>query len=325
MGRKGKLTTLLRSVSELSIEDKKTIGKFINDYKVEFTALILQKKTLLKNVSLEQKLSQEIFDTTLPGTIFPRGHQHPLSQVIAELVRIFHSFGFVVADGPEMESEFYNFEALNIPPNHPARDMQDTFYIEQTGKQPSLPSLGHLTSHEDPSLLRTHTSPVQVRIMQKYPPPISIIVPGRVYRHEAMDATHSCMFHQVEGLLVDKNVSFADLKGTLTRFAQLFFEKDVKTRFRPSYFPFTEPSAEMDISCLICSGTGCRVCKQTGWVELLGSGMVNPKVFEEVRLDPDQYSGFAFGIGIERLAIFKYGVDDLRLFCENDLRFLKQF
>jgi phenylalanyl-tRNA synthetase alpha chain len=254
---------------------------------------------------------------TLPGRIPPLGHLHPLSQVMDSLVAIFRSLGFVVADGPEMESEFHNFEALNVPADHPARDMQDTFYLATGPQQLALPHVDRGASHET-ALLRTHTSPVQVRIMQQYPPPIAVIVPGRVYRHEAQDATHAAVFHQLEGLLVDKEVSFADLKGTLTRFVRLFFGPETKMRFRPSFFPFTEPSAEMDV---YFEQPG----RSAGWIEIMGAGMVHPNVLRAVGLDAEQFSGFAFGMGIERLAMIKHGVDDLRLFQENDIRFLRQF
>ncbi len=325
LGRKGKLTTYLKNLGQLSLEQKKTVGKEANELKVHLEAGLENKTRELKKKELESKLQAESFDITLPGVPRVFGHKHPLSQVMEELVSIFKGLGFVCADGPEIESEFYNFDALNIPANHPARDMQDTFFLQTASQQLSLPKLDDFQSKLEPSLLRTHTSPVQVHIMQKYPPPIAIVVPGRVYRHEAMDATHSCIFHQLEGLLVDEAVSFSDLKGTLSRFAQSFFGSQVKVRFRPSFFPFTEPSAEMDISCQICQGSGCRVCKHTGWLEMLGSGMVNPNVFSAVKIDAQKYSGFAFGMGIERLAMFKYGVDDLRLFYENDMRFLEQF
>lgn len=325
LGRKGKLTTLLKSLASLSLEEKKALGKQMNELKTDLEEAIAKKTKELKRWELEEQLQAGSFDLSLPGAPYLRGHPHPLSQVMEELVSIFDSLGFVCADGPEIESEFYNFEALNIPADHPARDMQDTFYLDVAFQQLSLPNLGDRHSQWDPILLRTHTSPVQVHVMQKYRPPISIVVPGRVYRHEAMDATHSCLFHQLEGLLVDEGVSFADLKGTLSRFVQLFFGPSVKTRFRPSFFPFTEPSAEMDISCLLCGGLGCRICKQSGWLETLGAGMVNPHVFEAVQIDPEKYTGFAFGVGIERLAIIKYGVEDIRLFYENDIRFLEQF
>jgi phenylalanyl-tRNA synthetase alpha chain len=325
LGRKGKLTVFLKSLSNLPMEDKKVTGKRANEIKTEIETALLEKQKILRQKELESDLKSQQLDLYLPGDPYPVGREHPISQVINELVRIFYGMGFINVGGPEMESEFYNFEALNIPANHPARDMQDTFYFNLANNQLPLPQMEAERSREEPVLLRTHTSPVQVRIMQSYPPPIAVVVPGRVYRHEATDATHLSVFHQLEGLLVDEGVSFADLKGSLERFAREFFGPQVRTRFRPSYFPFTEPSAEMDISCLLCDGSGCRVCKQSGWLEMMGAGLVNPRVFEYVKVDTEKYSGFAFGMGIERLAMFKYGVNDLRTFYENDVRFLEQF
>lgn len=325
LGRRGRLTTLLRNLSGLSLEDKKTLGKESNEFKASLEAAIAEKGKQLKSQSLKAKLQGDALDLSLPGSPFPVGHRHPLSTVMDELVTIFRALGFVIADGPEMESEFYNFEALNIPANHPARDMHDTFYLSNANAQLPLPQMDGTQPRDIPVLLRTHTSPVQVHVLQTYPPPIAIICPGRVYRHEAMDASHLAVFHQLEGLLVDEGVSFADLKGTLSRFAEQFYGPSVRTRFLPSFFPFTEPSAEMHISCPICSGAGCGVCKRSGWIEILGCGMVNPNVFTAVKIDSEKYSGFAFGMGIERLAMIKYGVDDLRTFYENDLRFLQQF
>jgi phenylalanyl-tRNA synthetase alpha chain len=324
LGRKGRLTSLLKQLPEMALEERKKYGPLYNNLKAAFETSLTDAERTLKKTERSRALEQDLLDTTLPGTPYPRGHWHPLNQVMGELVGIFRSLGFVTTDGPEIESEYYNFEALNIPDNHPARDMQDTFYLQLGRRQLPLPDLQDGQARHEPVLLRTHTSPVQVRIMEKYPPPIAIIVPGRVYRHEAVDASHSAVFHQIEGLLVDEGISFADLKGTLSHFAQAFFGPSTKTRFRPSFFPFTEPSAEMDVSCF-CGGTGCRACKNTGWIELLGSGMVNPYVLQGVKIDPEKYSGFAFGMGIERLSMLKYGVDDLRLFYENDLRFLRQF
>jgi phenylalanyl-tRNA synthetase alpha chain len=326
LGRKeGRLTLLLKQLGSLSIDEKKLYGPQLNALKAGVDGLFIAKEKELSSRKRALALEKDTLDTTLPGTPYACGHRHPLPQVMDSLVTIFRSLGFVCADGPEMENDFYNFEALNVPEDHPARDMQDTFYLESTTKQLSLPTLSAAHADQEPNLLRTHTSPVQVRIMQKYAPPIAIVCPGRVYRHEAQDATHLAVFHQMEGLMVDEGISFADLKGTLARFAQLFFAPSVKTRFRPSFFPFTEPSAQMDVSCWLCEGSGCPTCKGQGWIELLGAGMVNPKVLAGVHIDPEKYSGFAFGVGIERLAFIKYGVNDLRLFYENDTRFLEQF
>ncbi len=329
LGRKeGKLTLLLKQLGSLSMDEKKRFGPELNNLKINLEDLLTSKERSLTSQERAKALESDTLDTSLPGTPKPFGHRHPLSQVMSDLVAIFRTLGFVCADGPEMENDFYNFEALNVPADHPARDMQDTFYLAQTPGQGSqqilFPEHGS-PSTEPPSLLRTHTSPVQVRIMQKYPPPIAIVCPGRVYRHEAQDATHLAVFHQMEGLLVDQGVSFADLKGTLAKFAQLLFAPTVKTRFRPSFFPFTEPSAQMDVSCWLCGGDGCATCKGMGWIEFLGAGMVNPKVLSGVNIDPEKYSGFAFGVGIERIALIKYGVSDLRLFYDNDTRFLEQF
>lgn len=324
LGRKGRLTLLLKQLGALSLEEKKLYGPPYNRLKEELEQLLSAKERELASRQSLQTLEKDTLDVTLPGSPYLIGRIHPLSQVMESLVSIFRGLGFVCADGPEIESEFYNFDALNVPPNHPARDMQDTFYIAP-GTKPQAPSLEPRASSLEPTLLRTHTSPVQARVMQKYPPPISVIVPGRVYRHEAQDATHSAVFHQMEGLMVDQGLSFADLKGTLARFAQLFFAPNARTRFKPSYFPFTEPSAQMDVSCWQCDGAGCRTCRETGWIEILGAGMVNPKVFEAVKIDPEKYTGFAFGVGIERIAMLKYGVEDMRLFYENDIRFLQQF
>jgi phenylalanyl-tRNA synthetase alpha chain len=325
LGRSGKLTLLLKKLGDVSMEKRKTLGKAYNDFKVELEAELTGREKALQQAQRSQDLEKDALDTTLAGVPRPYGTVHPLSRVMRDTVDIFRALGFMVADGPEIESEFNNFDALNIPADHPARDMHDTFYLSLVRQQLALPQLEGMQSRKDPTLLRTHTSPVQIRVMQAYPPPIAIVVPGRVYRHEAMDATHLAVFHQLEGLLVDTNVSFADLKGTLSRFAQQFYGSSIRTRFRPSFFPFTEPSAEMDISCSACGGGGCGVCKHSGWIEIMGAGMVHPNVFTAVGIDPERYSGFAFGMGIERLAMIKYGLNDLRPFYENDLRFLEQF
>ena len=306
IGRKGKVTELLKSIPKLPPEERKEFGKACNVLKGEIESLIKERLSYFKELEKKEKLEKERIDVTLPGRRRPLGSLHVVTKTLKEIVNIFTSMGFSVAEGPEIETDFYNFEALNIPKGHPAREMQDTFYISED------------------IVLRTHTSPVQVRIMEKHQPPVQIVAPGKVYRKDA-DVTHTPMFHQVEGLMVDERVTFADLKGVLELFLREMFGSDTKVRFRPSYFPFTEPSAEVDIGCVICGGKGCKVCKGTGWLEILGCGMVDPAVFKAVDINPDIYQGFAFGMGVERIAMLKYGIDDLRLFFENDLRFLRQF
>ncbi len=304
LGRKGILTSVLKGLGNLPKEERPKTGRLANEIKSRIERAIKERLSCLS----EQKEPRVIkgFDPTLPGRSLRLGHLHPITRVMNDVCKIFEGLGFSVAQGPEIELDFYNFEALNIPPDHPARDMQDTFYVDEK------------------VLLRTHTSPIQVRTMEKMAPPIRIIAPGKVYRCDS-DVTHTPMFHQVEGLMVDKDVSFSHLKAILTHFAQEIFEKDTKVRFRPSFFPFTEPSAEIDIQCVICRGEGCRVCSQTGWLEVLGAGLVHPQVFRHVNIDPQKYSGFAFGLGIERIAMLKYGINDIRLFYDNDFRFLRQF
>lgn len=306
LGKKGVLTERMKLLGKLSAEDRPSAGQAINVAKQAVQQALEAKKSLLQQQELEAKLSAESIDITLPGRRQGHGGLHPVTQTIERIESLFSQLGFEVKEGPEIEDDFHNFEALNIAENHPARAMHDTFYFD---------------SH---TLLRTHTSPVQIREMEKSKPPLRIIAPGRVYRCDS-DLTHTPMFHQVEGLYVDKGVSFADLKGLLADFLHQFFEQDLETRFRPSYFPFTEPSAEADIQCVMCKGEGCRVCSHTGWLEVLGCGMVHPNVFKHVGIDSEEYSGFAFGMGVERLAMLRYGVNDLRLFFENDLRFLTQF
>ncbi|WP_346354906.1 phenylalanine--tRNA ligase subunit alpha [Azotosporobacter soli] len=308
LGKKGQLTTVMKGMGKLSSEERPRIGQVVNEVRNNLEELMEKKGAQLGKAELEAKLATEKIDVTLPGRTIELGHVHPLTLTLDLVKGIFKNMGFAIAEGPEIEEDYYNFEALNLPPDHPARDMQDSFYV---------------TSN---LLLRTHTSPVQVRTMKAAEPnsPLRIIAPGKVYRCD-YDATHSPMFHQVEGLVVDENISFADLKGTLETFIHEVFGKDVGVRFRPSYFPFTEPSAEVDISCVMCGGNGCRVCSNTGWLEILGSGMVHPKVLEMGGFDPEKVTGFAFGMGIERIAMLKYGIDDLRLFYENDIRFLHQF
>ncbi len=300
----GALTALFKTLSGLSPEDRAVFGKAANLAKEQLHDLLENKTIELKSKTAAAPAAGMV-DITLPGRSMPQGHAHPISRILAEVVSIFTTMGFSIAEGPEIELDYYNFEALNMPEDHPARDMQDTFYLPGG------------------FLLRTQTSPVQIRTMEKSKPPVSIIAPGRVFRRD-WDITHTPMFHQVEGLLVDKGVSMTHLKGVLEAFLKAFFGSGTKIRFRPSYFPFTEPSTEVDIGCIFCGGKGCRVCKTSGWLEILGAGMVHPEVFKKVKYDTDVYTGFAFGIGIERLAMLKYNINDLRMFFENDLRFLRQ-
>lgn len=308
LGKKGELTQILRGMGGLSAEERPRIGQVANEVRDAIERELASRTASLKKVMKEQKLRDEGIDVTLPGTPLLRGRKHPLTIVREEIQEIFLGLGYSIADGPEIETDYYNFEALNLPKDHPARDMQDTFFIG-----PEI-------------LLRTHTSPVQVRTMEKTAPslPVKIIVPGKVYRRDD-DATHSPMFNQVEGLAVDRRITFSDLKGTLDLFARRMFGMKTKTRFRPSFFPFTEPSAEVDISCVICGGTGCRVCSYTGWLEILGSGIVHPRVLEVSGYNSEEVTGFAFGMGVERITMLKYGLDDMRLLFDNDLRFLQQF
>jgi phenylalanyl-tRNA synthetase alpha chain len=306
LGKKGRITALLKGLGQLAPEERPAAGARINVVKQELQALIGARKQALESAALESRLATERIDVTLPGRGQSPGSLHPVTRTMERMEDFFGAIGFEVVEGPEIEDDYHNFEALNIPAHHPARAMHDTFYVDQH------------------TVLRTHTSPVQVRVMESREPPLRIICPGRVYRCDS-DLTHTPMFHQVEGLLVDEESSFADLKGIIEEFLQVFFERDLAVRFRPSYFPFTEPSAEVDIQCVNCSGAGCRVCSQTGWLEIMGCGMVHPRVFEYSGIDPENYSGFAFGMGVERLAMLRYGVNDLRLFFENDLRFLEQF
>lgn len=307
LGKKGELTSLLKGLGKLPAEERKTAGQDINVAKRDLQQAIELRKQLLEAAKLNALLASEKIDVTLPGRGQRAGGLHPVTLTMERIEGFFSRLGFSVEQGPEIEDDFHNFEALNIPSHHPARAMHDTFYFDAN------------------TLLRTHTSPVQIRHMEKTKPPLRIIAPGRVYRCDS-DLTHTPMFHQVEGLLVDENVSFADLMGTLADFLKQFFEnEDLKTRFRPSYFPFTEPSSEVDIQCVMCEGEGCRVCGYTGWLEVLGCGIVHPKVFEAAGIDTEKYTGYAFGMGVERLAMLRYGVNDLRLFFENDLKFLQQF
>ncbi|HOV86054.1 MAG TPA: phenylalanine--tRNA ligase subunit alpha [Syntrophobacteraceae bacterium] len=303
LGRKGELAQLFKQLAQVPEALRRDCGKLLNEAKAQIEELLSLKLIEAKDRSAERR---DRVDVTAPGRRPLRGRLHPITQTAMEICRIFHWLGFETVEGPEVELDYYNFEALNIPKDHPARDMQDTFYISED------------------VVLRTHTSPLQVRVMEKRTPPIRVIAPGRTYRCDS-DVTHTPMFHQVEGLMVGTNISFGDLKGLLTIFVHQMFGPETGLRFRPSFFPFTEPSAEVDIECVMCRGKGCRVCSQTGWLEILGSGMVDPEVFKMVGYDPEQVTGFAFGMGIERIAMLKFGIDDLRLFFENDLRFLKQF
>ncbi len=306
LGRKADLVLLLRSIPELPVEERPEVGRVGNLVRRELEAAFEARRTELETKELILGLERERIDVTLPGWRFPLGHLHLVAQTQREIEDIFVGMGYEVADGPEVETEYYNFEALNTPADHPARSLHDTFFVS------------------DGVVLRTHTSPVQVRTMEKQQPPVYVIVPGKAYRRDS-DATHTPMFNQVEGLVVDKHITLADLKGTLETFAKAMFGENRSVRLRPHFFPFTEPSVEVDVSCMICEGAGCRLCKKSGWLEILGAGMVDPNVFGFVGYDPEAYSGFAFGMGIERIAMLKHGVNDLRLFFENDLRFLRQF
>ncbi len=306
LGRKGLLTGVLRNVGQVSPDERPLLGKRSNEIKELLTEKIERALADIANLKKDEALLSNRIDVSLPGRKIRQGRVHPITQVSREICDIFARLGFTVVEGPEVELDYYNFEALNIPKNHPARDMQDTFYIE------------------DNIVLRTHTSPVQVRTMEREKPPIRILSPGRVYRPDS-DISHTPMFHQIEGLLVDKGITFGDLKGVLAAFIKRMFGETTALRFRPSFFPFTEPSAEVDIQCVICHGTGCRVCGQSGWLEILGSGMVDPEVFKSVSYDSEEFTGFAFGLGLERIAMLKYGISDIRLFFENDMRFLEQF
>lgn len=306
LGKKGTITAYLKQLGNVGVEERPVIGKSVNLAKQEVTGLVEARTQTLADAAMEAALKAETVDVTLPGRNSDVGGLHPVTRTLQRIERYFRNIGFDVAEGPEIEDGHHNFTALNIPETHPARAMHDTFYFDAD------------------KLLRTHTSPVQIRVMEEEQPPLRLIAPGRVYRCDS-DLTHTPMFHQVEGLMVDENISFTDLKGVLSDFLQAFFEKPLKVRFRPSYFPFTEPSAEADIECVICGGEGCRVCSHTGWIEILGCGMVHPNVFEHVNIDSEKYLGFAFGLGVERMAMLRYGVNDLRLFFDNDLRFLNQF
>lgn len=307
LGKKGELTALLKGMKDVAPEDRPKVGQMVNETREAIEAKLEETKAAFEARLREQKLKEEVIDVTLPAKKIKIGHGHPNTVALEDVERIFIGMGYEVVEGPEIETDYYNFEALNIPANHPAKDEQDTFYINKE------------------ILLRTQTSPVQARMMEQGKLPIRVIAPGRVFRSDEVDATHSPCFHQIEGLVIDKDVTMADLKGTLEEFAKELFGEDIKTKFRPHHFPFTEPSAEMDVSCFKCGGKGCRFCKNEGWIEILGCGMVHPHVLEMCNIDPDEYSGFAFGVGLERIALLKYEIDDMRLLYENDERFLSQF
>ncbi|AND84106.1 Phenylalanyl-tRNA synthetase alpha chain [Clostridium tyrobutyricum DIVETGP] len=307
LGKKGELTKILRGMKDLSKEERPVIGKLANEIRNTLESAIEETSSKIKKLKRESKLESEVIDITMPGRKQVIGKRHPLEQTLEEMKQIFISMGFSIEDGPEVEKDYYNFEALNIPKNHPARGEQDTFYIN------------------DNVVLRTQTSPTQIRTMEKQKPPIKMISPGKVYRSDAVDATHSPIFYQMEGLVVDKGITFANLKGTLELFAKKMFGSEMKTKFRPHHFPFTEPSAEMDATCFVCNGKGCKVCKGEGWIELLGCGMVHPQVLRNCGIDPEVYSGFAFGMGVDRMVMLKYGIDDIRNMYESDMRFLNQF
>ena len=307
LGKKGELTTVLKSMKDVAPEERPKVGQMVNEVRALIEERLEETKTALARKAREEQMKREVIDVTLPAKKANTGHKHPNTIALEEVERIFVGMGYEVVEGPEVEYDLYNFEKLNIPKGHPARDEQDTFYIN------------------DSILLRSQTSPVQARVMEKQKPPIRMIAPGRVFRSDEVDATHSPSFHQIEGLVIDKHITFADLKGTLAEFARELFGEDTKVKFRPHHFPFTEPSAEVDVSCFKCGGKGCRFCKGSGWIEILGCGMVPPHVLEMCGIDPEEYTGFAFGVGLERIALLKYEIDDMRLLYENDIRFLKQF
>lgn len=307
LGKKGELTAVLKGMKDVKPEERPMVGQLVNETRETIEKKLEETKQKLEQAEMQKNLEKEVIDVTLPAKANKIGHRHPNMTVLEEVERIFVGMGYEVLEGPEVEKDYYNFEALNIPKNHPARDEQDTFYIN------------------DSIVLRTQTSPVQVRVMEQGKMPIRMLAPGRVFRSDEVDATHSPSFHQIEGMVIDKNITFADLKGTLAEFAKELFGENTKVKFRPHHFPFTEPSAEMDVTCFKCGGKGCRFCKGEGWIEILGCGMVHPRVLKMSGIDPEVYSGFAFGIGLERITLLKYEIDDMRLLYENDARFLKQF
>ena len=314
LGRSGTLTTLLRQVGNLPSEERREAGSRSNQVKSRLEARLEERKTELEGAELDRRLAADRIDVTLPGRPIPQGRVHPTTRTIQEITNSFVAMGFQVLEGPEVESEYYNFEALNIPEGHPARDMWDTFWVDPEGREEDLPLL-----------LRTHTSPMQIRTMENREPPVRVIIPGRCYRYEATDATHESVFFQIEGLAVDEGITFADLKGTLYEFARRIFGSERRIRFRCDYFPFVEPGVDMSIDCFNCDGRGCSVCSNTGWIEIMGAGMVHPEVLRRVGYDPERYTGFAFGMGPERIAMLRHGIEDIRLFYSNDMRFLQQF
>ncbi|MBF8293494.1 MAG: phenylalanyl-tRNA synthetase, alpha subunit [Bacteroidetes bacterium] len=313
LGRSGRLTAVLRTLGALPLEERRALGQRANEAKTALEEALAQREGVIREQEMAQSVAAGRIDVTLPGRSAPLGRLHPSTQMVREICDAFVTMGFQVVEGPEVEWDYYNFEALNIPKDHPARDMWDTLWITPPSES------------ERPMLLRTHTSPMQVRVMEKTRPPVRVVVPGKCYRYEATDATHESQFYQIEGLAVDENITFADLKGTLYQFAQRIFGQGRKVRFRCDYFPFVEPGVDMSIDCFFCEGSGCRICKDSGWIEIMGAGMVHPNVLRKVGYDPEVYTGFAFGMGPERIAMLKYGIDDIRLFYANDLRFLRQF
>ncbi len=318
LGRKGEINKILKNLKKLSGKERINLGKEVNQLKKEIAEKIEKKKRILEKKIFKVAVKKEQVDVTAPGKKFPQGYLHPLTQIIREVEEIFQSLGFLVAEGPEIETEYYNFDALNVPENHPARDLWDTFWLRGSQKIPNSKFKTRL-------LLRTHTTSVDIRYMEKNNPPLRIIVPGRIFRHEATDASHDIQFYQLDGLMVDKDISVANFKAIIEIFFQKFFKRPIKMRLRPSFFPFTEPSFEVDIDCLVCQGKGCSICSGTGWIEVIGAGMVHPAIFRAAGLNPKNWQGFAFGMGIDRLAMMKYKINDIRLFYGGDLRFLNQF
>jgi len=322
LGRKGELTLLMQGIADLPKDEKPLVGKMCNEIKITLEDAFAKRKEALEATEISRKLTGAWLDVTAPGTRYEIGHMHPLSQIQSEVEHIWSDMGFTIEDGPEVESEYYNFEGLNIPAHHPARDMQDTFFVKETGNRIRA---ADETGKHGRLVLRTHTSPVQVRTMEKYGAPLRVIVPGRVFRNEATDASHDHTFNQIEGLLIDEDISLAHLKGVMQEFLTRLFERPMKVRFRPGYFPFVEPGLELDISCTFCGETGCKVCKYTGWIEFMGAGMVHPNVLKAGGIDPKKFQGWAFGFGLTRLVMMRYGIDDIRLLASGDLRFLEQF
>ncbi len=324
LGKKSLFNEVMKGLKDLSPEERPLIGAAVNSIKEELEAVFARQYHAAEEKEYQERMKAEAIDISMPALSLPRGGYHPLTLITDEILRVFYGMGFSLADGPEIETEYYNFEALNVPADHPARDMQDTLFLYGDTDHPARDVHDPLRINQS-YVLRTHTSPVQIRVMEKEKPPLRLVMPGRVYRRDSVTNRHSPIFHQVEGLVVDSSISFSDLKGVLNEFIKAIFGGTRKTRFRPSFFPFTEPSAEVDVECIICSGKGCRVCSHTGWLEIMGAGMVDPNVFKAVGYDAEEVSGFAFGMGVERIAMLKYTIDDIRLFYENDVRFLRQF